>query len=140
MPKIIFRPSKISPQQVEIEVPAGTSLLDAALECHVPMGHSCGGVCACSTCHVYIEKGGQNLSTQEDKEEDRLDMAFELRPSSRLGCQAEIQQGEVVVVLTPETIKAFLDENPKLRKELEAKEKAALNNISKADPDKDKEE
>lgn len=120
MPKIIFLPNKIQTQQLEIEVKAGTSLLDAALELEVPMGHSCGGVCACSTCHVYIKQGAQHLSEQEDKEEDRLDMAFELRPSSRLGCQAEIQGGEVVVELTPETLKAYLDENPKLRKALEA--------------------
>jgi 2Fe-2S ferredoxin len=123
MPKITFLATKIVPEEKTIEVNAGTTLLDAAQQIGVPMGHSCGGVCGCSTCHVYIKSGGENLSDQEDREADRLDMAFQVRPNSRLGCQSEVQRGHVIVEITPESLKAYLDENPKLRKELEAQDK-----------------
>lgn len=124
MPKVIFLPNKLCPEERSVEVPAGTSILEASFQAGVPVGHACGGVCACSTCHVYIVKGEENLTEAEDKEEDRLDMAFQLRPNSRLGCQAEIEQGEVVVEVTPESIQAYLDENPKLRREIEERERA----------------
>ena len=52
----------------------GTTLLEAAEECGAQVGHSCGGVCACSTCHVWVRKGLDSLSEQADAEMDRLDM------------------------------------------------------------------
>lgn len=119
MPKVTFLPTKLNAEERTIEVPAGTTLLDAAEQAGVPMGHSCGGVCGCSTCHVYVKSGGEQLSEQDDREADRLDMAFQVRPNSRLGCQSEIKSGHVVVEITPESFKAYLDENPKIRKELE---------------------
>ena len=76
----------------EIDVPVGTSLLEASGKAHVPHGSACGGVCACSTCHVYVNKGAQLLSEAEDDEQDILDKAFDVRATSRLGCQAIIQQ------------------------------------------------
>jgi 2Fe-2S ferredoxin len=72
------------------------SLLDIALAHDIPLEHNCGGSCACTTCHLYIRDGEQNLSEPEDKELDRLDTAWDLRTNSRLGCQAVIK-GDVVV-------------------------------------------
>ena len=58
----------------------------------------CGGVCGCTTCHVYIKSGMQNLSEMEENEEDRIDMADNLTLESRLACQCEIH-GDVTVLI-----------------------------------------
>jgi 2Fe-2S ferredoxin len=72
------------------------SLLDVALNFHIPLDHACGGVCACTTCHVVVKSGDANLSEPDEDELDRLDMAPGLTIHSRLGCQAIIK-GDVIV-------------------------------------------
>jgi 2Fe-2S ferredoxin len=72
------------------------SFLDVAMNHGVPLEHACGGSCACTTCHLIVREGMQNLSDMEDNEADRLDTAWELTTASRLGCQAVIK-GDVVV-------------------------------------------
>jgi 2Fe-2S ferredoxin len=72
------------------------SLLDIALAHDIHLEHNCGGSCACTTCHVIVRDGADNLSEMETDEEDRLDMAEGLTIRSRLGCQA-IVRGDVVV-------------------------------------------
>jgi ferredoxin, 2Fe-2S len=72
------------------------SLLDVALNFHIPLEHACGGVCACTTCHVIVKAGDANLSEWDEDEQDRLDMAPGLTIHSRLGCQAVIK-GDVIV-------------------------------------------
>ena len=71
------------------------SFLDVAMNLGIPLEHACGGSCACTTCHLIIKEGMQNLSEMEDNEADRLDTAWDLTTSSRLGCQAVIK-GDVV--------------------------------------------
>lgn len=98
-----------------IEVPVGTSILEAAKKIHAQVGYACGGVCACSTCHVYVKKGLRSLSPQKDREEDILDKAFDVRASSRLGCQARIVSGtpdDIEIEITRESRKAYFDEHP----------------------------
>jgi 2Fe-2S ferredoxin len=72
------------------------SLLDIALAHDIHLEHNCGGSCACTTCHVVVREGEDNLSPMEQDEEDRLDTAEGLTLPSRLGCQA-IVKGNVVV-------------------------------------------
>ena len=72
------------------------SLLDIALAHDIHLEHNCGGSCACTTCHVIVKDGDENLSAMEGDEEDRLDMAEGLTIRSRLGCQAVVR-GDVVV-------------------------------------------
>jgi len=97
----------------EVEVPVGSSLLEAAAKAHYPEGSACGGVCACSTCHVYVLKGAELLSAQEDDEADILDKAFDVRNSSRLGCQSKIvKDGVVELEITRESVQAFENEHP----------------------------
>ena len=108
MPKVRFLQEKL-----EVEVPEGTSILEAARKCGAPEGDRCGGVCACSTCHVYVVKGLDNTSEVEDEENDILDKAFDVRVESRLGCQAKIT-GDVDVLISEESFQAFLDEHPNL--------------------------
>ena len=71
------------------------SFLDVAMNCGIPLEHACGGSCACTTCHLIIRRGMENLSEMQDNEADRLDTAWDLTTSSRLGCQAVIK-GDVV--------------------------------------------
>ena len=71
------------------------SFLDVAMHFGIPLEHACGGSCACTTCHLFIREGEQNLSEMSDAEADRLDTAWDLRVNSRLGCQAVIS-GDVV--------------------------------------------
>lgn len=72
------------------------SLLDIALANGIELEHNCGGSCACTTCHVIVREGAENLSEMAEDEEDRLDMAEGLTIHSRLGCQAVVQ-GDVTV-------------------------------------------
>jgi 2Fe-2S ferredoxin len=111
MPKITFLP-----EGIEIEVARGTSILDAAKLAHAQVGYACGGVCACSTCHVYVKRGLDSLSEQDEDEEDILDKAFDVRMESRLGCQAKVSDEDIVVEITQESRRAWLDEHPEERR------------------------
>lgn len=106
MPKVRF-----VHENLEVEVAPGESILAAAKRAGAPEGDRCGGVCACSTCHVYVTKGFDNLSDIEDEEFDILDKAFDVRSTSRLGCQAKLK-GDVEVEISAESFQAFLDEHP----------------------------
>ncbi|MEK6300206.1 MAG: 2Fe-2S iron-sulfur cluster-binding protein [Acidobacteriota bacterium] len=72
------------------------SFLDVALNCGLDLEHACGGNNACTTCHVIVKQGEENLSEMEEDEEDRLYMADGLTLHSRLGCQAVVN-GDVTV-------------------------------------------
>jgi 2Fe-2S ferredoxin len=77
------------------------SLLAIAEEAGVEINHSCGGVCACSTCHVYVQKGLENCSQASDDELDELDKAPALQDNSRLSCQCVPNGSSDVVVVIP---------------------------------------
>ena len=94
MPKVTFLPSGKS-----ATVHRGASILEAADLAGVELPHNCGGVCACTTCHVWIEQGLASLSEIEDREDDKLNEAAGLTSSSRLGCQACVEDEDVVVRL-----------------------------------------
>jgi len=119
MPKITFLN-----WDVTVEVEPGTTILEAAERVEdkgVKVGHSCGGVCACSTCHVYVRQGYDSVEEPSDREEDILDKAFDVRPVSRLGCQTEVAGADLVVEVSEESIKAWYDENPDARRAAEAR-------------------
>jgi ferredoxin, 2Fe-2S len=86
-------------------IPAGKSLLELALEHDINLHHNCGGVCACSTCHLYVEKGEGLVEELTDREEDFIDRAVSPRLNSRLGCQCVLLDGagELVVTLPDQT-------------------------------------
>jgi 2Fe-2S ferredoxin len=64
------------------------SILDIALANGISLDHACGGVCACSTCHVIVREGGDSISEMTDAEDEELSFAPGLQPSSRLSCQS----------------------------------------------------
>jgi ferredoxin, 2Fe-2S len=70
----------------------GDNILEIALKNAINIHHNCGGVCACSTCHVYILQGDQFIPEITDKEEDFVDRARNPRLNSRLACQCELLQ------------------------------------------------
>ena len=95
MPRVTFLPAN---QTVEYEPGSlpyqgeglRESLLDAALNAGVDLRHLCGGICACITCHVIVERGDENLSLMEKDEEDRLYRLPNLSVHSRLACRAVV--------------------------------------------------
>ena len=117
MPKVTFQnPHGRGSAALTVECKKGISILDAAEECGARVGHACGGNLACSTCHVWVHEGVDSLPEVTDKEDDIMDKAFDVRPESRLGCQAKLADADVVVEITQESLQAWLDENPDERK------------------------
>jgi ferredoxin, 2Fe-2S len=80
------------------------SVLEVALLNDIDLHHNCGGVCACSTCHVYIQAGEAVLEEISDKEEDFIDRARNPKINSRLSCQCLLQTGQTgsIEVLVPD--------------------------------------
>ncbi len=86
-----------------VEAKTGNTILEVALMNDIHLNHNCGGVCACSTCHVYIEKGMDSLEEMSDKEEDFVDRARDPRLNSRLSCQCDVLEDDVEIeVLIPD--------------------------------------
>src|ERR1700760_3963523 len=89
------------------EVPYGRtglpgSILDIALGAGISLDHACGGVCACSTCHVIVKEGLRTCNESTEDEDDMLDMAPGLTPNSRLGCQTVPDGTSDLVVEIPD--------------------------------------
>src|SRR6202007_1338746 len=82
------------------------SILDVLLGHGIHLEHACGGNCACTTCHVIMKQGFNKLTEASEEEEDLLDPAPGLTPTSRLGCQAvrEDPDAEIVVLVPRYTI------------------------------------
>lgn len=91
MPKVTFQPLN---QTVEGQM--GESILDIAIQNNIPIQHACGGFCACTTCHVIVKSGAENISAVDEDEEERLDRAIGITLHSRLACQSKLK-GDVVV-------------------------------------------
>jgi 2Fe-2S ferredoxin len=91
--KVTFLPSGRT-----VDVKDGHSVLDGALAHGIALDHACGGVCACSTCHVIVKEGFAALEPASDREEDMLDNAPFLQRTSRLACQVEVHTDLVVEI------------------------------------------
>jgi 2Fe-2S ferredoxin len=99
-----FEQKGLAPVTVK-DISPDQSVLEVALTHDIDLHHNCGGVCACSTCHLYVEKGEDFLEELSDKEEDFIDRAINPRLNSRLGCQCVLQpgSGDIVVTLPDQT-------------------------------------
>jgi len=101
MPVIRILPNaEFCPLGDEIEAPRGTSICEALLENGIAIEHACEMSCACTTCHVIVKEGLASLGEMDEAEEDLLDRAWGLTPTSRLSCQA-ILSGEDVTIEIP---------------------------------------
>jgi 2Fe-2S ferredoxin len=115
MVRVTFRP-----ENKTVEFPFGSlpyeghgepmSLLDVAENYNIFLDHACGGVCACTTCHLHVTEGAGGLSEPEEKELDRMDLAPGLQLNSRLGCQAIIEKPGTYVVEIPAWNKNYVQE------------------------------
>ena len=82
------------------EIFEGESILEVALDNNIQLNHNCGGVCGCSTCHVYVESGEDLLPEMSDREEEYVDRARDPKYNSRLACQCKLSEdGDMVVVI-----------------------------------------
>jgi len=105
MPKITVLPHEaLCPQGLEIQATSGKTILDNLLENGVEVDHACEKSCACTTCHVILREGFDELAPAEEKEEDMLDKAWGLAPTSRLSCQARVTNADLVVEIPKYTI------------------------------------
>lgn len=100
--KFNFEQKGLEPVVLE-NVKPGQTLLELALTHDIELHHNCGGVCACTTCHLYIENGMDHIDEITDREEDFIDRAVNPRLNSRLGCQSLLLDGEgTVEVMLPD--------------------------------------
>ena len=89
MPKLII--TDRSGKKSEIEYDSNFTLMENLRDNGYDIEASCGGCCACATCHVYIdEKWSNKLKNMDDDEESMLDQAFDVKKNSRLSCQIDL--------------------------------------------------
>ncbi len=101
MPQLIVLPHvELCPDGAVIAAQKGVSLCDTLLENGIEIEHACEKSCACTTCHVIVREGQNSLSEATELEDDLLDRAWGLEPTSRLSCQA-LMGGEDVVIEIP---------------------------------------
>jgi 2Fe-2S ferredoxin len=105
MPQIIVLPhEELCPEGALFQAEPGTSICDALLAHDIEIEHACEKSCACTTCHVVIRQGFGSLEAAEETEEDLLDKAWGLEPTSRLSCQAQVADQDLVVEIPKYTI------------------------------------
>ncbi|MDX9995769.1 MAG: ISC system 2Fe-2S type ferredoxin [Rhodocyclaceae bacterium] len=105
MTQIIVLPhAELCPEGAVIEAEPGTSICDALLGNDIEIEHACEKSCACTTCHVVVREGFESLGEADEVEEDLLDKAWGLEPTSRLSCQALLTDVPLVVEIPKYTI------------------------------------
>ncbi|HEU0203945.1 MAG TPA: ISC system 2Fe-2S type ferredoxin [Burkholderiaceae bacterium] len=98
MPRITVLPhEEICPAGASIDVAPGTSICEALLDNDVEIEHACEMSCACTTCHVIVRQGFESLDPSDEEEDDLLDKAWGLTPTSRLSCQAIVKDEDLTV-------------------------------------------
>ena len=91
--------------QFDVEAENGSTVMENAIRNAVPgIEAECGGACACATCHVYVDEAwAEKTGSPSPMEEDMLDFAFDVRPTSRLSCQIKVSaELDGLVVTVPE--------------------------------------
>ena len=105
MTEIVVLPHhEICPEGAVIEAEQGETVCEALLRNDIEIEHACEMSCACTTCHVIVREGFASLSEADELEEDYLDKAWGLEPESRLSCQAQVGDSNLVVEIPRYTI------------------------------------
>lgn len=105
MTQIVILPhATLCPDGAVLDVEPGTTICDALLANDIEIEHACEKSCACTTCHVLVREGFNSLNEADELEEDQLDKAWGLEACSRLSCQAEVAETDLVVELPKYTI------------------------------------
>jgi len=101
---IVLPHEELCPEGAVIDAHKGVSICDTLLENGVEIEHACEKSCACTTCHVVIREGFGSLPEATEAEEDLLDKAWGLEPTSRLSCQALVGSEDLVIEIPKYTI------------------------------------
>jgi 2Fe-2S ferredoxin len=105
MTQIIVLPhAELCPEGAVIEAEPGSSVCDALLASDIEIEHACEMSCACTTCHVVVREGFASLGEADEIEEDLLDKAWGLEPTSRLSCQAIVGDTPLTIEIPKYTI------------------------------------
>ncbi len=105
MPQIIVLPHvELCPKGKVLQADTGTVLIEVLLRNGIEIEHACEKSCACTTCHVILRDGFSSLKPAEELEEDLLDKAWGLEPTSRLSCQAVVGEQDLIVEIPKYTI------------------------------------
>jgi len=105
MTKLIFLPhEELCPDGAMFDVEPGMTICDAALKNGIEIEHACEKSCACTTCHIYIREGFDELTESTEEEDDLLDKAWGLEPDSRLSCQALVGDTDLIIEIPKYTI------------------------------------
>ena len=105
MTEIVVLPHhEICPEGAVIDAKQGESVCEALLRNDIEIEHACEMSCACTTCHVIVREGFDSLEEADELEEDYLDKAWGLEPESRLSCQAQVGDANLVVEIPRYTI------------------------------------
>ena len=105
MTEIVVLPHpELCPEGKTFDAAPGESICDNLLDHDVEIEHACEKSCACTTCHVIVREGAEDLPPATDKEDDLLDKAWGLELTSRLSCQARLQDKPVTVEVPRYTI------------------------------------
>ena len=103
MPKITYISHE--GETFEVSAESGSTVMENGVRALVPgIEAECGGACACATCHVYVDEAWTDRTgSPAPMEEDMLDFAYDVRPSSRLSCQIKVtDELDGLVVRVPE--------------------------------------
>lgn len=98
---ITFKFENKAPEQI-VDIELGESILEVALDNDIHLSHNCGAVCACSTCHIYLDNGETLVQELSDKEEDFVDRARNPKINSRLACQCILEKDGNLTVTVPD--------------------------------------
>jgi 2Fe-2S ferredoxin len=105
MTQVIVLPHvELCPDGAVIEAVSGESLCDTLLKNDIYIEHACEQSCACTTCHVILREGYNSLEEPTEEEEDLLDKAWGLEPTSRLSCQTIVGEAPLVVEIPKYTL------------------------------------
>ena len=105
MTEIVLLPHhEICPEGAVIEAEQGETVCEALLRNDIEIEHACEMSCACTTCHIIVREGFESLAEADELEEDYLDKAWGLEPESRLSCQAQVSDTNLVVEIPRYTI------------------------------------
>jgi 2Fe-2S ferredoxin len=101
---VVIPHHEICPEGAVIEAEQGETVCEALLRNDIDIEHACEMSCACTTCHIIVREGFESLAEADELEEDYLDKAWGLEPESRLSCQAQVSDTNLVVEIPRYTI------------------------------------
>src|SRR5512140_2837634 len=101
---IVLPHVELCPEGAVIDAKPGASICDTLLANGIEIEHACEKSCACTTCHVVIREGYDALAPSQENEDDLLDRAWGLEPTSRLSCQTLVPECDLVIEIPRYTV------------------------------------